>query len=79
MVSRGSQNPTVEFLLYLPFQVFMNMLSVQTTFYEWGLRDRSSLGVEFLCLEPQPGNVSYTRYRQLHNSLYDKNLSNMFM
>lgn len=60
----------------MSFQASMNILCVQTTFYVWGLRDKSSLGVEFLCLEPQPGNVSYTRYRQPHDSLYGKNLSN---
>lgn len=63
MVSRGSQNLTVEFLLYLPFQVFINVLSVHTAFYMWGLRDKLSLGVKFLCFEPQSGNVNCTRYR----------------
>lgn len=61
MASGSHQNHPVAFLLYLSFQVFMNILSVQTTFYVWGLRDKLSLGMEFLCLLPQPGNLNYTR------------------
>lgn len=79
MASRGHQNHPVMSLLYLSFQVFMNILSVQTTFYVWGLRDKLSLGMEFLCLLPQLGNVNYTGDRQPHGSLYEKNfLFNVF-
>lgn len=62
----------------LPFQVFINILSVQTTFLWMGFEGQivSRCGIPVL---PETGNVNYTRCRQPHNSLYEKNfLSDLF-